>query len=98
MGLGKRYIIAVLHAIDTSCKTRPVPTTPLCNNAAVDGKNAQSLSRQRQNPISNVQMSQQHLLLFVSALFDGSRSIFVPDVIGFCAASPPSSALLETIR
>jgi hypothetical protein len=45
-----------------------------------------------------MQVSQQHLLLFVSVLFEGSRSILVPDVIGFCAASPLSKALLETIR
>jgi hypothetical protein len=75
-----------------------VPTAPLCNNAAVDGKNAWRLLRERQELARDARTFQQHLLLFVSALFDGSRSIFVPDVIGFCAASPLSKALLDTIR
>ena len=41
---------------------------------------------------------QQHLLLLVSALFDGSRLIFAPGPMGFCPASPLSNALLETMR
>lgn len=73
-----------------------VPIAPLCNNAAVGGKDAWTLSRKRQNLTK--QVFQQHLLLLISPLFDGSRSIFVPDVMGFCAASPLSKALLETIR
>ena len=75
-----------------------VPTVPLCSNAVVNGKKTQEIVEETPKVINVMQLSQQHLLVFVSALLDGSRSIFVPDVIGFCAASPLSSALLETMR